>query len=421
MAAMQKAPLRLTIGPWAHLYPHEGTPGPKVDFPGQALRWWDHWLKGIDNGVADEPALEIFQTDGSAPAKYMPRRPGHWYTEASWPTPNVAPQVLRLGPGRLGDLAEAGELVLGPRQKVVWSEGDWVGFGVEGDLPGDQRVDDGDSLTFTGAPLDKTFDILGNPELLLELQADGPAANISARLIDVAPDGSEYLVTRGLANLAQNSDRSATVPLVAGQRFTAKVQLHGISHRFLPGHRIKLAVSNGYWPIMWPAAGAVSLRVFTEGAALTLPVRTPPAGEVGFDLPAPPPHARTGHGRTTLQPGRLEREVRVDQMTGEITHRSYCEGGVFGPIGRVRLDAIGMEMHHITDRIFRITPDVIDSARYEMMQSYEMVRGDWAIRTEIFDACSCDATHSHIISKVEAFENGKLVHSKSWKESIPRP
>ncbi|WP_333814352.1 CocE/NonD family hydrolase [Tabrizicola sp.] len=421
MAAQQKAPLRLTIGPWAHLYPHEGAPGPKVDFCGQALRWWDHWLKGIDNGVTDEPALQIFQTDGSLPAKYVPRRPGHWFTEAQWPTPNVAPRVMRLGPGRLGNRAEAAELVVGPRQKVVWSEGDWVGFGVEGDLPGDQRVDDGDSLTFTGAPLTEALDILGNPELALELEADAPAANISVRLIDVAPDGREYSVSRGLANLAQNADRSATVPLVPGQRFAATVQLHGISHRFLPGHRIKIAVSNGYWPIIWPAAGAASLRLFTESAALTLPVRTPPPGEAPIELPAPPPAAATPPGRTTLQPGRVERDIHVDQMTGEITHRSFCDGGVFGPIGRIKLDAIGLEMHHVTERIFRIRPDVADSARYEMVQSYEMARGDWNIRTEIFDACHCDATHFHISSKVEAFENGKLVDARTWEESIPRP
>ena len=80
--------------------------------------------------MADEPALQIFQADGSMPAKYVPRRPGHWFAEDKWPTPNVAPQVLRLGPGRLSDTAEKPELVLGPRQKVVWSEGDWVGFGV---------------------------------------------------------------------------------------------------------------------------------------------------------------------------------------------------------------------------------------------------------------------------------------------------
>jgi hypothetical protein len=292
---------------------------------------------------------------------------------------------------------------------------------VEGDLPGDQRVDDGDSLVFTGAPLAEALDILGNPELELLLEASAPAANISVRLIDVGPDGAEYSVTRGLANLAQNADRSATVPLVPGQRFSTTVRLHGISHRFLPGHRIKLAVSNGYWPIIWPAAGAVSLRLFTEGAGLTLPVRSIPAGEAPIDLPPPPPAAAQSPAYTTIQPGRLERDIHVDQLTGEITHRSFCDGGVFGPIGRIRLDAIGLETHHVTNRVFRIRPDIADSARYEMTQSYELARGDWTIRTEIFDACSCDSTHFHISSKVEAFENGRLVHSKAWEESIPRP
>src|SRR5207245_2925540 len=43
------------VGPWAHVYPHTGVPGPAIGFLQEALRWWDAWLKGIDTGVMDEP------------------------------------------------------------------------------------------------------------------------------------------------------------------------------------------------------------------------------------------------------------------------------------------------------------------------------------------------------------------------------
>lgn len=420
LAETLKGPHRITMGPWAHLYPHEGAPGPKADFCGEALRWWDHWLKDIDTGVMDEVPLQFFQSDGSVPATYLPRRPGRWISERAMPSANIEPFHQYFSPGRLGPTGEAASLVLGPRQKVIWSEGDWCGFGVEGDMPGDQRLDDGDSLTFTGAPLDTAVDILGNPHVTLELAADATAANVSVRLVDVAPDGAEYSVSRGMANLALNPDQSGSKPLVPGQIFSARVQLHGISHRFLPGHRIKVAVSNGYWPIIWPAPGKVSLTLFTAGSSLTLPRRHAPAHEIAPVVPSPPEAMAKPAGRKTLAPGKLLREIHVDQLTGEITHRSYCDGGVFGPIGRVLIKDIGLESHHVTDRIFRIHPDNPGSARFTMTQTYELARGDWRVRMEIHDDCTCDDDHFHVTSHVEAYEGDSLIHRKEWNESIPR-
>lgn len=420
LAQTLKVPHRVTMGPWAHLYPHEGAPGPRADFCGEALRWWDHWLKGIDNGVMGEPPLQFFQSDGSVPAVYVPERPGHWIAESALPSPNVTPCELRFSPGRLGEAAGEGVLVLGPRQKVIWSEGDWCGFGVKGDLPGDQRVDDGDSLTFTGTSLEEPLDILGNPVVTLALTADAAAANVSIRLIDVAPDGAEYAVSRGMANLAQTEDRDATAPLVPGQPFRAAVQLNGISHRFLPGHRIKIAVSNGYWPIIWPAPGRVSLRLDCAGSVLTLPRRTAPAGESAPVPPAPPPVEKHAAGLRRLAPGRVERDIRVDQLTGEITHRAFCDGGVFGPIGRILIEEIGLETHHVTERIFRIRPDDPSSAHYLMKQSYELARGGWRVRIDIHNEVTSDDTHFHVTSHVEAREGDVLIHRKDWKESIPR-
>jgi hypothetical protein len=418
LAETLKVPHRITMGPWAHLYPHEGAPGPRVDFCGEALRWWDHWLKDADNGVMNEPPLQFFQSDGSVPATYVPERPGHWISEECLPSPNVAALELRLGPGRLGGVSEEAALVLGPRQKVIWSEGDWCGFGLDGDLPGDQRLDDGDSLTFTGAPLAEPVDILGNPVMQLNLAADAAAANVSVRLIDVAPDGAEYAVSRGMANLALNAEGTMTIPLIPGERFTTRVQLNGISHRFLPGHRIKIAVSNGYWPIIWPAPGKVSLTVFTSGSMLVLPRRSAHADQA-VSLP-PAPSATAPKGRRTLTEGRMEREIRIDQLSGEIVHRSYCDGGVFGPIGRVLIEAVGLETHHVSDRTFRIRPDDPDSARYTMTQSYELARGDWRVRMEIHDDCSCDAGSYHVTSRVSAYENDVLVHHKEWRETLSR-
>lgn len=65
--------------------------------------------------------------------------------------------------------------------------GEWMGVGVAGDMPLDQRHDDGCSLTFDTAPLTEQLELLGAPELILTVASDKPLAQICARLCDVAP------------------------------------------------------------------------------------------------------------------------------------------------------------------------------------------------------------------------------------------
>ena len=59
-------PRKGLIGPWSHRYPEEGTPGPAFDFRAECVRWWDHWLKGEDTGVLDEPVLHAWMPGGAA-------------------------------------------------------------------------------------------------------------------------------------------------------------------------------------------------------------------------------------------------------------------------------------------------------------------------------------------------------------------
>jgi predicted acyl esterase len=52
-----KGPCKGLIGPWGHQRPHRGAPGPAIGFLQESIRWWDYWLKGIDNGIMAEPNL----------------------------------------------------------------------------------------------------------------------------------------------------------------------------------------------------------------------------------------------------------------------------------------------------------------------------------------------------------------------------
>src|SRR5207237_210585 len=106
------------------------------------------------------------------------------------------------------------------------------------------------------------------------------------RLCDVAPDGSSTLVTRGLLNLAHRSSHEEPKELVPGEHYTVTVRLNAIAHAFLPGHRLRVAVSPTYWPWAWPSPAPVTLSVFD--ARLDLPVRRPRADDDGLPPFGPP-------------------------------------------------------------------------------------------------------------------------------------
>src|SRR5207237_3583741 len=77
-------------------YPHNGLPGPAIGFLQEALRWWDHWLKGIDTGIMEQPMLRAWTTESVKPAPYHEELPGRWIAEPSWPPRSVAGHRLFL-------------------------------------------------------------------------------------------------------------------------------------------------------------------------------------------------------------------------------------------------------------------------------------------------------------------------------------
>ncbi len=63
-----EGPRKAVIGPWAHAYPHVATPGPRIDFLGLVVRWMDRWLKGVENGIDQEPMLTAWMQESEAAA-----------------------------------------------------------------------------------------------------------------------------------------------------------------------------------------------------------------------------------------------------------------------------------------------------------------------------------------------------------------
>ncbi|MGW7517251.1 CocE/NonD family hydrolase [Streptomyces sp. NPDC054796] len=263
------APTRGLIGPWSHQYPDRGLPpGPAIGFLQETLRWWDHWLKGEDTGVMEEPRLRSWISESHPPATVYPELPGRWVGDDAWPSPSVTMTPYAL-PG-------TGPMRVRSPQHTGVDAGRYFPFGNDSDLPPDQREEDGRSVCFDSAALDARVEILGRPRVRLRLTSDVPRGQVIARVCDVAPDGSSTLVTRGVLNLAARHGRDTVAEWEPGATEDVTFELNGIGHAFPPGHRIRLALSSAYWPWVWPQPGSEAGWTVDPGAsALDLPVRDP--------------------------------------------------------------------------------------------------------------------------------------------------
>src|SRR5258706_3950520 len=78
-------PRRGLVGPWGHNDPVHGVPAPAVGSLGECVRFFDRWLKGLPNGLDEEPMLTAWLQDSVAPRARYDERPGRWVSAASWP------------------------------------------------------------------------------------------------------------------------------------------------------------------------------------------------------------------------------------------------------------------------------------------------------------------------------------------------
>ncbi|MCR9151592.1 MAG: CocE/NonD family hydrolase [Rhodobacteraceae bacterium] len=416
-----KGPVKIMMGPWAHLYPHEGSPAPRADFVDEAIRFWDHWLKGIDTGLMDEPPLRFFLTDSAAPAASRAERDGRWVEEAGWPSANVAADTLWLNHGTLdqGPRDGAGMSICSP-QTFGAAGGDMCSFAIPGDMPVDCRGDAGGALQFRGPVLGETLEILGQPSLSLGVSADRQQGIVAVLLVDEAPDGAQTLVSRGFCNLTHRHGDTDPRAVVPGEEMRVTVPLHGIGYRVSAGHRIVVQIASAYWPILWPAPEPVTLTVRPGTSALHLPVRTAPADEPAPRALPDPPKRDGKRPLTRMREGSMERSVHTDLTSGEVTHRFFLDGGVFGPVGDLRLDDIGTVLSDISDRRYTIRADDPLSARATMEQTASFTRDDWQAKIHCYAEQSATPTDFHLVSRMTCWSGDTVIFEQERTHVIPR-
>jgi putative CocE/NonD family hydrolase len=406
-------PVKGIIGPWPHQYPDIASePGPAIGFLQETLRWWDHWLKGKPTGVPDEPALRVWMQESVRPATRYATRPGRWVSEPAWPSPNVSEFRAVLSSLTCRDDAGAGPVPVATPQHCGVDAGRYFPYGNPGDLPPDQREEDGRSVCFDTPPLREPMAVLGVPVADLRVEANGPA-NLIVRLCDVAPGGSSTLVTRGCLDLRRRAGMDRTIGVEPGEIMDISIPMSAIAWEFPPGHRARLSVSTSYWPWIWPHPDPADVTLHPGGSELVLPVRAPGAASapVSFGPPvqAPPMDvAVRGPG------GDAEREVRYYPETGEwqlIVDPNY---------GGSRRYPDGLEIETGTRETYSIRSADPSTARCGSDWAIRMQRPGWDVRIVVSAAMSTDGGDFVTTHRLTATLNGEPVRERAWDRRITR-
>ncbi|MFI1034017.1 CocE/NonD family hydrolase [Streptomyces sp. NPDC020951] len=252
-------PRKLLVGDWSH----NGRDG--VDLAAEHLRWFDHWLKGVDTGVMDEPAIRYHRRN--AP------RGQEWGTTHRWPPPGVRTTRMYFGAGPAAPaysvndgslVAEAPSRLGGIDDFVVdftatsgtatrWTDGYGGPFGYE-----PMTGNDLSALTYTTAPLERELEVTGHPVAELWVTSTHPDGDFFVYLEDVDGQGVSHYVTEGVIRASHRALGAAPYDNLAlpyhpcSQRTRSPLpeeavaltfDLHPISHVFAPGHRLRIAVT----------------------------------------------------------------------------------------------------------------------------------------------------------------------------------
>lgn len=246
-----RGPKKLLVGPWMHTMP-QGSPFERIEFLSIALRWWDHWLRGVDDGLMDELPVTL-HVNGGDPT---------WRAYASWPP---ADGELRLSTGAdttLGEpSADASATAIAEHRSdptIGAQSGLWALVGQMFGLPLDQHEDDSRALTATSAPLADDVLIVGRPEVTVRLADGASPERLVVRLCEVDPNGRSTLIACGVAVGSQ------------------QVVLDPTAHRVRAGQRLRVAVGDADFPRLWPLVDAPTLHV--AGVELRAPTAASDAG-----------------------------------------------------------------------------------------------------------------------------------------------
>jgi uncharacterized protein len=339
----------------------------------------------------DEPMLRAWMTESVKPATHHDTLPGRWIAEPSWPPPGIKPRRLFLTDAGLRDAAAPlTARAVCSSQTVGKGGGYWVPFGRGRDQARDQQEDDTRSLVFETPPLDEPIEILGAPIVTLDVASDRPIANLVVRLCDVHPSGESLRVSYGVLNLTHRDGHENPAVLATGERYRVRIQLNDMGSVLPSGHKIRLALSTAYWPMIWPSPETATVQIF--------------AGTL--DLPQRPPNAADARLPPFLEP---------ETSLPETPTMSRRDG-----MRIERIDRIDLESGTQDKTEYHVEENDPLSAVAELRHTQTLSRNEWQIRIETQLKLSSTSDAFRLEGGLRAFEGENEVCRRDWDRSVPR-
>lgn len=252
-------PQKLLLTPWSHNGSGE------FDLIAEHLRWFDYWLKGIDNGIMDEPPITYYVM-GAPPGE-------RWRSAETWPLPEQQPTAFYFAagpsasasssndgallaemPGAGGQDAYTVDYTTTTGRATRWTDGYGAGFGYP-----NMAQNDAKGLTYTSPPLEADLEVTGHPVARLWVSADAPDFDVMVYLEEVNEAGVARYITEGVLRASHRATAPApwdwlglpfhpgtqatTAPLPVGELALLELDLLPTSNVFKAGRRIRITIT----------------------------------------------------------------------------------------------------------------------------------------------------------------------------------
>ncbi len=393
-----KSPAKALVGPWGHTYPYTAQPV-GLAWAQEEVRWWRHWLVGEPTGFMAEPDLRAFMPYSTAAESRGQPIPGRWIAERHWPARHLRRRLF-LTPGSLAAAAGSSVIITHRDTAIVGTtKPEWLDR-----LPIEQSHDDTRSTVFDTAVLDAPLEILGSPIVQLRIASDAPVAKVALRLTEVRPDGTSWLVTWAVLNLTRRQSMATSTSLVPGRAYDIPVTLRTIAHKFSAGSRIRLAFSEGLWPMIWPSPSRPTFSLETGVSYLDLPVRAPE----GQAPPFPIDEVRSPAEASPLyEPGSQD-------PGGKITLTNAA------PLSSYRVDGADIELSSEREEVCEIGVSAPNSSIWRQRVKSGWRRGGWNCEVEASYRLEADGDEFRLSETLRASEDGKETFARTAETTIPR-